>query len=46
MANKQLGFGVTLGEIKGMTPQEGYIFGKQLGEALKALELDRLKHGT
>lgn len=44
MANKQIGFGVTLEEIKKMTPQEGYLFSKQVMEAVKQIELEKLKH--
>ena len=45
MANKQMFMGVSLNEIKGMTPQEAYLFGKQVEAAAKAIELERLKHG-
>ncbi len=45
MANKQLFMGVSLEELKKMTPQEGYLFGKQVSEALKALELEKIKNG-
>ena len=44
MANKQIGFCVTLEEIKKMTPQEGYLFSKQVMEAVKQIELEKLKH--
>lgn len=42
MANKQLGFGVNLEELKRMTPQEAYLFGQQVAEALRQLEIERL----
>lgn len=45
MANKQLGFGVSLEELKHMTPQEAYIFGKQVSEAIQAIELEKLRNG-
>ena len=43
MANKQLGFGVSLQELKTMTPQEAYLFSKQVTEAIRQVELERLK---
>ena len=45
LSNKQLGFGITLEEIKRMTPQEAYILGQQLMTNIKAIEAERLKHG-
>ena len=45
MANKQMFMGVSLNEIKGMTPQEAYLFGKQVEETAKVIELERLKNG-
>ncbi|HIU85477.1 TPA: hypothetical protein IAD52_00725 [Candidatus Spyradomonas excrementavium] len=38
MANKQLGFGVNLEELKRMTPQEAYLFMQQVAEALRKFE--------
>ena len=45
MANKQLGFGVSLDELKHMTPAEAYLFGRQVCEAARLVELERLKNG-
>lgn len=44
-ANKQLMFNVTLGELKAMTPQEGWVFSKQIEKAVKELEVEKAKNG-
>ena len=38
LANKQMQFGVGLKEIETMTPQQAYLFEKELSNAAKELE--------
>ena len=35
MANKQMFMGVSLNEIKGMTPQEAYLFKERVSRAVR-----------
>ncbi len=44
-ANKQLGFGVSLSELKQMTPQEAYLFSKQVSLAAKQMEAGLRQNG-
>ena len=38
LANKQIGFNVGLAEIEKMTPQQAYLFRKELEKAAQELE--------
>nr|DAY46076.1 MAG TPA: hypothetical protein [Caudoviricetes sp.] len=44
MANKQLFMGVSLGEIKKMTPQEAYVLEHHIINLAKQMELEKLKN--
>lgn len=38
MANKQIGFNVGLNEIETMTPEQAYLFKRELQKAVRQLE--------
>lgn len=46
IANKKLGFDVSLKDIKKMTPEEGFLFIRQIQEAVQKFKEMRNNRGT